>query len=266
MSFIYDTNFLYQSFWILHILGGAAGLITFWLPVAFRKGSPRHKQTGTWFVWGMTAAGLTGLAMSSWWLYEPMLRLAREVQPLAHPERAYLQVRLAGGFLGVLSLLLLANLRHGVLVLRAKQDRALLRRPAHLALQGSMALASLVAVLVGWRYQHTLMQVFGGIGLFSAFNTLRYCFKAQLSSREWWIEHLSMLITCGIAAHSAFFVFGASRVIGQLFTGSWQLVPWLAPTVIGVPAIILASRHYRRKFGAASTPAVVKSVALPQEI
>ena len=68
-------NTLYRGFLLLHVLGGALGLLTFWLPVLFRKGSTRHRQSGTWFVWGMTMAGLTGLVMTTWWMADPMLRI-----------------------------------------------------------------------------------------------------------------------------------------------------------------------------------------------
>lgn len=245
-------NPLYQTFWIAHIVGGALGLLTFWLPVVFRKGSPKHKKTGTWFVWGMSAAGLTGLAMTLWWLADPMVRIRTPIADPAVLERAYLQVRLAGGFLGLLSLMLLANLRHGVLVLRAKAERSALRAPVHVLLLGLVSVAGAAGIITGLRHEHVLLQVFGGIGLFNGLSALRYAYKAELSSREWWIEHLSMLFTCGIAAHTAFFVFGGARFVGQIFSGGWMLLPWLLPSVVGVSAILLVSRHYRRKFNPAT--------------
>lgn len=42
------------------------------------------------------------------------------------------------------------------------------------------------------------------------------------------------------------FVHVAAGAIG--LDGWLAIVPWVAPTMIGVPAIALWTRHYRRKF------------------
>lgn len=251
-------NTLYQGFTAIHVIGGALGLLTFWLPVVFRKGSANHKRSGSWFVWGMSAAATTGLLMTGWWLIDPMIRIERMDSVPADMERAVRNVRLFGGFLGLLSLLLITNLRHGVLVLRVREQRAQLRTLPHLLLLAGCAMAGIAAIATGTVRQFVLLQAFGAICVFAAGTNLHYALKEHLSNREWWIEHMVNLFAAGIAAHTAFFVFGGARLIGELFSGNWQMLPWLLPTALGVPASILVGRHYRRKFGLrAVAPAAV---------
>ena len=53
--------------------------------------------------------------------------------------------------------------------------------------------------------------------------------------------------------HTAFIVFGAQRLWAF---GPWAVVPWILPTVVGIPAIVISRRHYQRKFNTAPAGAV----------
>ena len=60
-------------------------------------------------------------------------------------------------------------------------------------------------------------------------------------------EHLTSLLTAGIAIHTVFLALTSLRwpaVLGP----SFALVPWLAPTMIGLPIIVWT----RRKWGNAA--------------
>ena len=57
------------------------------------------------------------------------------------------------------------------------------------------------------------------------------------------------MIGAGIAFHTAFAVFGSSRLFDIGLTGWIAVIPWVLPAAIGIPATILWTRHYRRKFG-----------------
>jgi hypothetical protein len=64
------------------------------------------------------------------------------------------------------------------------------------------------------------------------------------------------MIVAGMAAHIAFFAFGASRIWPDLYVGHpwWmQILPWVAPFPIAFVAITLLQRHYRRKFNPAGS-------------
>ena len=59
----------------------------------------------------------------------------------------------------------------------------------------------------------------------------------------------------GIAFHTAFAVFGAQRLWAYELAGPLAVVPWLLPTAVGIPAIIVWTRYYRRKFEPAAPAA-----------
>ena len=75
----------------------------------------------------------------------------------------------------------------------------------------------------------------------------------RMPAYEWIVEHLDGMLGAGIAFHTAFLVFGASRFMDPLFAGSpLQLIPWILPTLIGVPA---GAIWKRRVLKATPTPA-----------
>jgi len=39
-----------------------------------------------------------------------------------------------------------------------------------------------------------------------------------------------------------------NRFIGEYLQGAWAFVPWIMPTVIGVPSIAIWVRYYRKRF------------------
>ena len=55
----------------------------------------------------------------------------------------------------------------------------------------------------------------------------------------------------GVAVHTAFLVLGAGRMFGIALDGPAAIVPWLLPTVVGVPASAIWVSYYRRKFNEA---------------
>ena len=73
--------------------------------------------------------------------------------------------------------------------------------------------------------------------------------KTRTSPRAWLYEHLGSMLGAGIAFHTAFAVFGSAQLFDLGLSGWTAVVPWVAPAAIGIPAIFLWTRHYRRKFG-----------------
>jgi hypothetical protein len=84
--------------------------------------------------------------------------------------------------------------------------------------------------------------VFGFIGMSGAATQLLSFVRKPKEKMFWWYTHLGNLIGSYIAAWSAFSVVTLTRVIGN----HWYV--WLWPTMIGVPAIILTTAYYQRKF------------------
>lgn len=251
---------LYSLILCFHVIAGATGLIVFWLPVFLRKGGRDHRRYGKMFAYAMYVAGIAGMVMASSWLMAPQMfrpELAT-VAPEDLPARI-LKVRLMGYFLAMLGILLIANVRHGVLVLRGRDDRSALRRPTHLLLVFLLIASGVLALVVGLRYEMLLLKIFSGVSLVNGMGMLFYCFKKSLTRMEWWTEHASNLIAAGIGAHTAFLVFGTRRFLGDLIPANYQILPWILPALVGVPATLLVTRHYRRKFNPAPTLQSAKS-------
>ncbi len=69
------------------------------------------------------------------------------------------------------------------------------------------------------------------------------------SPRGWMYEHLGAMLGAGIAFHTAFAVFGASRLFDIGLTGWVSVIPWVLPAAVGIPATIIWTRSYRRRYG-----------------
>ena len=88
------------------------------------------------------------------------------------------------------------------------------------------------------------------IGLFTGRSMLRLMLTQGAHHMSWCYSHLGSMLGSGIAFHTAFIVFGAQRLLAYDLTGPFSVVPWILPMVIGIPAIIVWTRYYRRIFGA----------------
>lgn len=64
-----------------------------------------------------------------------------------------------------------------------------------------------------------------------------------------WYEHLRSMIPTGIAAYTAYTVFGARRLAPEFYQTSYYWIFWVLPLLIGIPAIRLTIWYYRKKFG-----------------
>lgn len=233
--------FIHQSALYLHITGGMAALMLFWIPVFARKGSPVHKRIGRYFALLMYMIGLSGLLMSSMDLLIPAT---------LHPDQAVAGTRNSALFLFSLSLLVLASTRHGWLTINHRENRQPLRQPLQLLLVGSLLASGVGLLALGLTRSNSIFIAFGALETAVSAGMLRYTFKTQIKAREWWIEHLGGLFASGIGAYTAFFVFGAVSLMEPLFNQlPWlPVVVWVGPGVIGGIAIAVVSRHYRRKF------------------
>jgi hypothetical protein len=60
---------------------------------------------------------------------------------------------------------------------------------------------------------------------------------------------MECMLGAGIGFHTAFFVFGFSRISGVQLPGIAALIPWVLPSLIGIPATTLWIRYYKKRFG-----------------
>lgn len=240
---------IHQFLFYLHVACGSIGLLVFWLPMFSKKGSPFHKTFGKVFSYGMFAVAISGIVMSVMVLIDP---IAIRTPDSELSEQAIQQfserARRTSAFLLMLSLLVFTNVKHSLLVLKAKQDRAIMRSVSHIA---SISLLSLTGIAIGYfgfTSGNTLFIVFSILSIVSSGNLFFYVFKKSIKEREWLIEHLGNIIGAGIGAYTAFFAFGGRRFLAEIFSGQLQVVPWILPGVIGGMGIAYLSKKYRVQY------------------
>ncbi len=229
---------LFTPFLVLHIAAGFIALVLFWVQAAGRKAGPRHRLLGQYYQRLMWTVVLSAVVLC-------VIRIAQ------------------GNIVGALFLMFLALITAKplwigtkVLGLRTKSQRA-----TNLAWYNKVALAfNLVIVITGgamlmYGLKSTsqsfavLMMIFGGLGL-SNTPDLIATLKSMRSEAavDWMKEHIVSMGTSGIAAHTAFLVFGASRILPSAVTqSSWSFIPWVAPSVVGVILIRRAVLKYQSK-------------------
>ena len=84
--------------------------------------------------------------------------------------------------------------------------------------------------------------VFGILGMRLAQNSLADFLRPPREKMFWWFTHLRGMIASYIAAMTAF----SAVNLGHWFGPAWWV--WLWPTILGVPAIALWTRYYKKKF------------------
>jgi hypothetical protein len=234
-------TFVYDAVRVLHLAAGTVALVSFWIPALTRKGGLVHRRAGRIYLWSMGVVVATAL-------------------PLA----AAFYVRgdwVLGTFLGYLGIITFTALWSGRRVLDFKPDARAFRTPVHAAIGVANAVTALVVLALAWTaappgFARTLLTIFPLIGISAAWDTWKFFRNPPVDRRWWYYEHFGGMIGSGIAAHTAFGAFGMRQIFPELHLGPWGLLPWIAPSVIGTLAIVLLTRHYRRKFTARTAPAV----------
>ncbi|MEM6794649.1 MAG: hypothetical protein AAF725_11765 [Acidobacteriota bacterium] len=224
-----------------HALFGFTGLVAFWFPVFARKGGRLHRVAGKVFVysgyWVTVSAGFS-CCLLGWKIRSGG---ARGLDPYATVI-----------FLAYLAWVTFVMLRYSIGVLRTKKDPTRLDTPGHRFLANSALVASLSLVAIGLMLesqQKILLFALAPIGLTVGLPMRRYMRGDFETPRAWFYEHMSATLGAGIAFHTAFAVFGASRIFTLPTSGLMSILPWLLPTLVGTPTLVLWRRHYRRKFG-----------------
>lgn len=236
-------NLLYAVILPLHAAMGLFGLAVFWAPIVVRKGGENHRRYGRLFVGLMTGVALSGVVLAAllWW--DPVAVKASAATVPEDRQRLIGQYREASYLLFLLGVLLLNSTRQAVETLRAKADRRRLRSPANVGLLMLLLATASIMSIVGYRAGNVIFMAFAGIGLFVSLNSLWYTFKPAIRRNEWMLHHVGNILGAGIAAHTAFLVFGARTWMSDIFPPGWHYLPWLAPSVIGGLAIALINRH-----------------------
>jgi hypothetical protein len=234
---------LHEGFKYIHIIGGFIGLFLYWIPILSKKGSPLHKKVGIFWVW--LARLVLATAFLGVLMYIPKLLAAGET-PFSHPN-SYAFIM----FLGYLAVVTYVVTIFAVEVLKHKTDVSGLATSFMKSLAYLSIVLSVLIIFYALFYQPDTMIVLlalSPIGLTTGWGMLKYMKGNQISKRAWLYEHLGSMIGAGIAFHTAFAVFGMSRMFDIGLTGALAVIPWILPSIIGIPASIIWSRHYQKKF------------------
>ena len=213
-----------------HVAAGAVALVAFWIPALSKKGGSLHRKAGRVYVRGMSIVLATSLPLSI---------------------AAFVRGNwVAGTFLLYLFVITGSALYTGLRALKSKAGPQHYITPMYVATTWAMIVGGVVVLIVGIATQTWLLAGFSLIGLTVGPSALAFMRKPPTDRQFWWYEHLGGMIGTGIAAPVAFLNFGAQRLIGGFDLGSWGMLVWFAPVVIGLVASNRVEAHYRAKFAA----------------
>lgn len=233
---------LFKSLVAAHIVTGALGLVSFWVPIFARKGGQAHRKWGRTFAMLMMATGGIAVGMSSSTIAAPM-----ETHPhlIGHPEFGDPAIVTAVfGWMMLYLAVLTVNLAwYGwQCMLNQHQHRANLRWP-NVSLQALLTAASLQCAWQGWLNDLPMLLGISVIGFATVGTNLRFMLAREPGPRDWLLEHIKALVGAGISVYTAFFAFGAVRLMPEL-----ALTPalWSIPLLTGLILIVYHQRRVRR--------------------
>ena len=241
---------LFDALVLAHVATGFVGLAAFWIPVFARKGGRAHVQAGRVFTYCAYVVTLSAVTASAGRI------VSFQVQGIGFADRPDLYGFAL--FLGYLGLVTFATVRQAMRVVATRRAPETLRTPFHEALGWASIAgsAAVIAFALGvWSDISPILLGLSPIGLFTGSGMLRLMRNPGAQHMGWFYSHLGSMLGGGIAFHTAFIVFGAQRLWAYDLAGPLAIVPWILPTIIGIPAIVVWTRYYRRRFDRAAPAA-----------
>ena len=234
---------LFDVLVLVHVATGFVGLAAFWVPVFARKGGRTHVRAGRVYVYCAYVVTLSAVTAAAGRI------VSYQVQGIGLADQPELYA--ISLFLGYLGLTTFATIRQGMRALATRRAPETLRTPVHEALAWA-SIGSSVAVIAFafavWSQVSPILLGLSPIGLFTGRNMLRLMRNPRAEHMGWFYSHLGSMLGGGIAFHTAFAVFGVQRLWAYDLGGPLAVVPWILPTVVGLPAIAIWTRRYRRRF------------------
>ena len=237
------TNVLFDVLIWAHVATGFVGLAAFWIPVFARKGGRAHVQAGRVYAYCAYVVTLSAGAVS---VGRIISYRVHGVEVTDRPDLYGFAILL--GYLGVVTF---ATVRQAMRVVATRREPSNLRTPFHeflgwASMAGSVAVVAIA--LAAWSDVSPILLGLSPIGVFIGSGMLRLMRNPKPRHMAWFYSHLGSMLGGGIAFHTAFIVFGAQRLWAYEIAGPLAVVPWILPTVVGIPAIVVWTGHYRRKF------------------
>ena len=220
-----------QGLLFAHVIAGFISLVLFWVPVATRKGGVNHRKVGTWYVWGMWVVASSAFILSIENLIQGQINMAI--------------------FLGFLSLITARPLWLGIECLNSKKGVTPKYRIAHLGTSLVVAVAGAGLLFYGLSISSgfsVLMIIFGILGLTAAGEAVTLLKSGSGHAYKQWLDdHIANMCASGIAAHTAFLIFGARSFVSSVDNAVFSIAVWVTPSIIGVIGIEYAKRRFGSK-------------------
>lgn len=213
-----------------HIFVGSISLILFWIPVFVKKGGNTHIKVGWAYTYTMWYVLITAAMLSVINFLQGHIIVA--------------------AFLGFLALFTGYPLWYGICILKYKKNIPLkvlrIRKILNILIfTGGIGLI-LWAIILKLQGMAVLLLIFGIIGVSGSTSVV---ISSSRAKKSWLSEHIEGMVGTGIAAYTAFFAFGASRMFASIFDGPLIAIPWVLPTVIGTFIIIRLKKKNGLGFG-----------------
>jgi hypothetical protein len=247
------TLFLDIVIWA-HVVTGFVGLATFWIPVCTRKGGISHKRFGAVYAYCAYVVTLSAVTAA----IGRVITYRSQGITIADQPALY-------GFaflLGYLGIATFAAVRQSMRVVQTRHHPEQLYTPFHLTLAW-LSLGGSIGVIVfafaAWSEVSAILLALSPIGLFTGLRMRRLMHNPGVEHMGWFYSHMGSMLGGGIAFHTAFAVFGAQRLWDYSLTGAFGFLPWVLPTLVGIPGIVLGTRHYKRKFDRGSARAAASA-------
>ncbi|WP_439100828.1 hypothetical protein [Congregibacter sp.] len=241
-----STHTLFEVLVAIHIVTGATGLVSFWVPVAGRKGGINHARFGKLFTMMMLITGSVAICIALTTLSDP---IATHPQLVDHPQ--FGDPALIAGIFGWMMLYLATltiNLAwHGWLCIQNRRDHLANRAWHNLFSQLLLTVASINCAWQGWQLNQLLMVAISMVGFATVATNLWFLYKPNPRPLDRIKEHIKSLVGAGISVYTAFFAFGAVRMLPEI-----ALTPalWSVPLITGLTLIIYHQRAVTLKFRA----------------
>ena len=100
--------------------------------------------------------------------------------------------------------------------------------------------------IVGIREGAVLLIIFAVLSVVGSINSLVDTRIPAMDRKQRLKAHFGGLIGTGVAAYTAFFAFGGSRLLADILTGQWQVIAWITPAIIGTIAVRMVEKKQQQ--------------------
>lgn len=224
---------LFHALVYAHIAVGSVGLLAFWVPVLSQKGGINHRWWGKVFTWSMLITGSIAVGISTCTLLAP-----RETHPKI--DDVTLIVGIFGWMMQYLAILTINLAWYSWQCVLNKREHARNQDWRNISLQVLLLCAAINCAVRGYAIGQPLMIGISVIGFATVATNLYFIYKPAVGRLDWQYEHIKGGIGAGISVYTAFFAFGAVRLMPEL-----ALSPalWAVPLTTGVALILF---HWRQ--------------------